>query len=465
MIAASLFKKYDIRGRAVGEDAPLTPESAYLIGSAFATWLFRTRGKHRVVLGRDNRLTSPALAAEMSAGLRDSGCSVVDIGLVSTPLVYWHAVQHDNAGGVMVTGSHLGPDQNGFKLCVGSVNVYGDDLQVLRGLIDAGDFEGGHSRAQELRDEAAIRTYTLLTGLRVHIARPLKVVVDAGNGTAGLIAPDLFSGWGVEVVPLFCEPDGRYPNHQPDPQSPANMTALGERVRETGADLGVGFDGDADRLGAVDETGAYVSPDRLLALLAVDMLSRRPGAAVVADVLTSQTVFDAVQQAGGRPVLWASGHALVKEKMRAEKALLGGEASGHLFLAEDYYGFDDAYLAAGRLLSLLAASDCPLSTLVAALPAYFSTPEYRPHCPDEAKARVIAGVRATLERDPDVRRVIDVDGVRIQYENGWGLLRASNTEPVLSLRFEALDQGSALALRDRFLAALADYPAVEPVTL
>jgi phosphomannomutase/phosphoglucomutase len=465
MIAASLFKKYDIRGRAVGEDAPLTPEAAYLVGSAFATWLFRERGKHQAVLGRDNRVTSPALASAISLGLRESGCSVVDLGLVSTPLVYWHAVQHNNAGGVMVTGSHLGPDQNGFKLSVGPVNVYGDDLLRLRALIDAGDFESAHHPASEQRDEAAIRTYSLLTGLRVQMTRPLRVVVDAGNGTAGLIAPDLFENWGLEVVRLFCEPDGRYPNHQPDPQAPANMAALGEKVRETGADIGIGFDGDADRLGAVDETGLYISPDRLLALLAVDLLGRRPGAAVVADVLTSQTVFDAVTQAGGRPVLWASGHALVKEKMRAEKALLGGEASGHLFLAEDYYGFDDAYLAAGRLLRLLAAGEKPLSALVAALPAYFSTPEYRPHCPDEAKARVIAGVRTALERDPDVRRVIDVDGVRIQYANGWGLLRASNTEPVLSLRFEALDEPSALALRDRFLAALAAWPDVEAVTV
>ncbi|MBL8148083.1 MAG: phosphomannomutase/phosphoglucomutase, partial [Anaerolineae bacterium] len=363
------------------------------------------------------------------------------------------------------TGSHLGPDQNGFKLCIGAVNVFGDELQALRSLTESGELTQAHHRAPEYRDEAAIRTYSLLTGLRVHMARPLKVVVDAGNGTAGLIAPGLLAGWGLEAVPLFCEPDGRYPNHQPDPQNPANMMALGEKVREVGAGIGIGFDGDADRLGAVDEYGAYLSPDRLLALLAVDMLTRRPGSAVVADVLTSQTVFDAVAQASGRPILWASGHALVKEKMRAEGALLGGEASGHLFLAEDYYGFDDAYLAAGRLLRLLASSGQRLSALVAALPAYYSTPEYRPHCPDEAKARVIAGVRAALEHDPGVRHVTDVDGVRIQYGDGWGLIRASNTEPVLSLRFEASSEAAALALRDSFLAALSAYPEVEPVAV
>jgi len=465
MITASLFKKYDIRGRALGDDAPLNSDAAYQIGAAFAAWLLREKGKRLAVLGCDNRISSPALARAVSAGLRDGGCSVVDIGLVSTPLVYWHAVQHDNAGGVMVTGSHLGPDQNGFKLSVGPVNVYGDELQALRGLIEGGELKQAHHRAPEHRDEAAIRTYSLLTGLRVNIPRPLKVVVDAGNGTAGLIAPGLLAGWGLDVIPLFCEPDGRYPNHQPDPQNPANMTALGEKVREVGADIGIGFDGDADRLGAVDEHGAYVSPDRLLALLAVDMLSRRPGAAVVADVLTSQTVFDAVAQAGGRPVLWASGHALVKEKMRAEGALLGGEASGHLFLAEDYYGFDDAFLAAGRLLRLLAASGRPLSELVAALPAYFSTPEYRPHCADEAKARVITGVRAALATDPAVLRITDVDGVRIQYGDGWGLIRASNTEPVLSLRFEASTEIEAHTLRDHFLAALSAYPEVESVII
>lgn len=461
MIAASLFKKYDIRGRALGDEAPLTPQAAYQIGRAFATWLAREHGRHQAVLGRDNRLTSSALASAFSKGLRDSGCAVLDIEIVSTPLVYWYAVQNDNCGGVMVTGSHLGPDQNGFKLSLGAVNVYGDQLQELRALVEAEDFAAVHSKAAESREPSAIRTYRMLTSMRVRMPRPLKVVVDAGNGTAGLIAPELFADWGMEVVPLFCEPDGHFPNHQPDPQSPENMVALGEKVRETGADIGVGFDGDADRLGAVDETGAYVSPDRLLALLAVDMLGRRPGAVVVADVLTSQTVFDAVKQAGGRPMLWASGHALVKEKMRAEGALLGGEASGHLFLAEDYYGFDDAYLAAGRLLRVLASTDRPLSSLVADLPAYYSTPEYRPHCADEAKARVIAGVRAALEGDADVKSVIDVDGVRIQYLQGWGLLRASNTEPVLSLRFEAGSEAEALALRDRFFAALAEYPEVE----
>ena len=465
MISPSLFKKYDIRGRALGDDAPLNTDAAYWIGAAFAAWLLREHGKRLAVLGCDNRITSPALARAFSAGLRDAGCAVVDIGCVSTPLVYWHAVQHDNAGGVMVTGSHLGPDQNGFKLSVGPVNVYGDELQALRALTESGELTQAHHRAPEHRDEAAIRTYSLLTGLRVKIPHPLKVVVDAGNGTAGLIAPGLLAGWGLEAVPLFCEPDGSYPNHQPDPQNPANLAALGDKVREVGADIGIGFDGDADRLGAVDEHGAYISPDRLLALLAVDMLNRRPGAAVVADVLTSQTVFDAVAQAGGRPVLWASGHALVKEKMRAEEALLGGEASGHLFLAEDYYGFDDAYLAAGRLLRLLAASGQTLSELVAALPAYYSTPEYRPHCPDEAKSSVIAGVRAALENDPDVRGITDVDGVRIQYGDGWGLIRASNTEPVLSLRFEASSEAAALALRDHFFAALSAYPEVETIAV
>ncbi len=463
MIAPSLFKKYDIRGRAMGDDAPLTTDAAHQIGRAFAAWLAAVHATTQAVIGRDNRLSSPALARAFSDGLRESGCTVIQLGVVSTPLVYWYAIQHDNAGGVMVTGSHLGPDQNGFKLSVGAINVYGDDLQTLRGLAEVG-FEPGHGRAPERTESAVIPTYNRLIGLRVTMPRRLKVVIDAGNGTAGLIAPELFTAWGHEVVPLFCEPDGLYPNHQPDPQVPANMAALGAKVRETGADIGIGFDGDADRLGAVDEHGQYVEPDRLLALLAIDMLGRRPGAAVVADVLTSQTVFDAVSQAGGRAVLWASGHALVKAKMRDEKALLGGEASGHLFLAEDYYGFDDAYLAAGRLLRLLAAGDQPLSARVAALPAYYSTPEYRPHCADEAKARVIAAVRAALEHDADVLRVIDVDGVRMEYTDGWGLLRASNTEPVLSLRFEARSEAAALALRERFFAALAGQPEVGPIT-
>ncbi|MBK8034769.1 MAG: phosphomannomutase/phosphoglucomutase [Chloroflexi bacterium] len=302
-----------------------------------------------------------------------------------------------------------------------------------------------------------LRSGALKLRIKTH---PLKIVVDAGNGTGGIFAPKLFRTLGHTVIELFCEPDGSYPNHQPDPQVPENLRALGDKVREVGADLGIAFDGDADRMGAVDEQGNGIAADRLLALLARDMLTRHPGSTVVGDVLSSQVLFDAVAQAGGTPIMWASGHSLVKAKMVETGALLGGEMSGHIFLGEDYYGFDDAYVAAGRLLQVLATAKQSLAALNASLPTLYSTPEYRPHCPDEAKARVIDGVRAALEGKGEI---VAVDGIRVQFEHGWGLLRASNTEPVLSLRFEATSEADALAYRDLFMAALKNYPEVEAI--
>lgn len=457
-IDRGLFKKYDIRGRAAGANAALTEDFARVLGRAFGTYLQRVERQTRAVVGRDNRHTSPALAAAVIDGLRATGCDVLDIGLVSTPLVYWQAVRDGNIGGLMITGSHLAPEFNGAKLSIGARNLYGDGIQALRQLIEADDFVDGRGALRD--DPDLIATYVADMVTRLPMSRALHVVVDAGNGTGGLIGPRLFESLGHRVTRLFCEPDGSYPNHQPDPQEARNMAALGAKVIETGADLGIAFDGDADRMGAVDERGAMIVADRVLALLARDMLSRHPGAAVVADVLSTQVLFDEVERAGGVPVMWASGHSLVKARMVETGALLGGEASGHIFMGEDYFGFDDAYLAAGRLLQLVAASDGPLSALDATVPTLFSTPEYRPHCPDDAKDLVIQGVRAALE---DQGEVVAVDGVRIRFERGWGLIRASNTEPVLSLRFEGETEADALAYRDLFVAALKDYPQVESI--
>jgi phosphomannomutase/phosphoglucomutase len=460
-ITAGIFKKYDIRGRAEGAQAVVTVEAARLVGQAFGTSLQRIEGQRSVVVGHDNRRSSPALYTAVIEGLVASGCEVRGLGLVSTPAVYWHAVQRDHCGGVMVTGSHLAPDQNGFKLSVGARNRYGEGIQALRELIAADDLAQGsgawvddaHARAVYLDDLAE----------RVKPGQSLRVVIDAGNGTAGLFAPELIRRWGHTVLEcLYCEPDGSYPNHQPDPSEPKNMVALGERVRELGADVGIAFDGDADRMGAVDEQGRLIAADRLLALLARDVLSRQPGAAVVADVLSSQVLFDDVAAHGGKPVMWISGHSLIKAKMVELGAPLGGEMSGHIFLGEDYYGFDDAYLVAGRLLSLLAASGLRLSELDASLPTLYSTAEYRPRCPDEAKQTVIEGVKAALA---GIGEMVDVDGLRIRFPRGWGLLRASNTEPVLSLRFEGETEADAAAIRERFLTALAQFPMVESVRI
>jgi phosphomannomutase / phosphoglucomutase len=459
MIDAGIFKKYDIRGRAEGENPPVTPAAAHLIGRALAAYLQSREGQARVVVGRDNRRSSPELQAALMDGLRISGCEVIDLGLVATPVVYWHAVYHEDCGGVMITGSHLASDQNGFKLSVGSRNLYGDDLQALRAIITNEGFETGSGSI--IADTSAHSRYIDDLAARIPPSTPLRVVIDAGNGVGGLFAPRLVEKWGHMLVEcLYCEPDASYPNHHPNPQEPQNMHDLGMKVRETGADVGIAFDGDADRMGAVDENGHMIAADRLLALLARDMLGRHPGAAVVADVLSSQVLFDVVEAAGGRAYMAASGHALVKEMLREKGALLGGEMSGHIFLAENYFRFDDGFLAAGRLLQLIAATGQSLSALDDGLPRLYSTPEYRPHCPDEDKAAVI---QAVAEKLADRGEVETVDGLRIRFERGWGLLRASNTEPVLSLRFEGESEADALEYRDLFAAALTEFPQVAPL--
>lgn len=461
-ISPKLFKKYDIRGSALGENALLTTHSAHLIGKGFGTFIQRTEHEGIVVVGYDNRLTSADLAQAVINGLRETGCTVIAIGQTATPVLYWHAVNLDSVAGVMVTASHLGPDQNGMKFCIGNRAIYGDDLQAIYQIIESSDFLsstaiGGlsfHHDAQEKYIESLKRRV-------MPSQRQLRVVVDAGNGMGGIIGPALIRQWGHEVVEeLFCDPDGNFPNHPANPQDNANMVILGQTVRRLGADVGIAFDGDCDRMGAVDEDGNPISADRLLALLARDMLNRHPGASVVGEVLCSQVLFDVVKKAGGVPHMAASGHALVKEAMKRHRALIGGEMSGHIFFSEEYFGFDDGFLATGRLLSFIANSPLSLGDWNAQLPTLYSTPEYRPHCPDEWKQVVIDGVANMLK---DKGHVETIDGFRITFDRGWGILRASNTEPVLSLRFEGHTETDALAYKRLFLEALAQFPQVEKV--
>lgn len=459
-ISAKIFKKYDIRGQAMGDSPLITPEIAHLIGRAFGTYLKPMSDFDSVVVGRDNRHSSPKLQEALMQGLSSAGITVYDLGLVATPVVYWHAVDKGGIGGVMVTGSHLAGDQNGFKLCIGNKTLYGQNIQALRNIIESNEFSSEQREIIAVEDEARTNYLLDLTS-RIPKSRALKVVIDAGNGTGGLFAPELVAQWGHDVLDcLYCEPDGDYPNHHPNPQVAENMRDLGEAVRKLGADIGLAFDGDSDRVGVVDEQGEMIAADRILALLARDMLSRHAGASVVADVLSSQVLFNAVADAGGVPHMAASGHSLVKEAMREQEALLGGEMSGHIFLAEDYFGFDDGFMVAGRILQLLAESNAPLSALNADLPTLYSTPEYRPHCPDEDKQTVIDAVAEQLS---DQGEVVTVDGVRIRFERGWGLLRASNTEPVLSLRFEGETEADALAYRALFADALKAFPQVESI--
>ncbi len=453
VIDPGIFKRYDIRG-VVGRD--LTAEAALLIGQAFGTVL-RRQGVREVVIGHDNRTTSRGLADSAIEGLRRAGCNVTDIGMVATPVVYWYAVEHGDIGGMMVTGSHLAPDKNGFKLSVGMRNLHGEQIQALHTMIETGDLIVGEGKIT--RDEDASKRYLAMLIARQHHKRKLTIVVDGGNGMGGVYAVPLLEALGHTVIPLYCEPDGTYPNHQPDPQNTANLRDLAAKVQETGADIGLAFDGDADRVGVVDEHGNPIAADRVLVLLARDTLARHPGATVVADVLSTQVLFDEVAAAGGEPLIWISGHSLIKAKMAEVGALLGGEMSGHIFIGDGYYGFDDGVFVAGRIVQVITAQNQSLAALDATVPRLYATPEYRPYCPDDRKAGVIAAVHAQLKDDYPINAV---DGVRITFENGWGLLRQSNTEPVLSMRFEGASEADALRYKQIVKDALkAAYPEVE----
>lgn len=448
-----IFKTYDIRGK-VGVE--LSTQDATLIGWALGTHLQRRYQVQRVLVGYDMRVSSQDLQTSLMAGLHAAGCDTYDIGLVATPVLYWSAFRTGLAG-VMITASHLGKEYNGFKLVVGRQAIYGDEIQDLYQLVEASDFESGPGRRFQMVDVNQAYLNYLASCYRP-VAKKLQVVVDAGNGMGGIYAPELLKRLGHQVTALYCDPDGEFPNHHPNPEKAANVADLAAKVRELGADVGLAFDGDADRVGVVDETGNLISADKVMAWLATDIIPRNPTATFVGDVLSSQVVFDVVEHHGGRAVLWQSGHARVKSKMQAESAILGGESSGHMFFGDRYFGFDDGVYAAGRVVELLAEGEEPLSQQLAALPQMFTTPEYRPHCPEEQKALIIEGVKAQLGEVP----LVDVDGLRVLFPNGWGLLRPSGTEPVLSLRFEARTEADAWEYKNHLVGLLkAVYPEIE----
>ncbi|HEY3489766.1 MAG TPA: phosphomannomutase/phosphoglucomutase [Candidatus Deferrimicrobiaceae bacterium] len=445
MINPHIFREYDVRGL-VGTD--LTPETVTLLGKGFGTYALR-QGIRSITLGRDCRLSSPGFRDAMVEGLLSTGLDVIDVGVVPTPLLYYSIHKTGAGGGVMITGSHNPPDFNGFKLCIGPSSIYGETIQELRRLIERGEFATGEGKVTELSVEQDYKDYVLSV---LHVPRKLKVVVDAGNGTASRVAPDLFRALGIEVVELFCEMDGRFPNHFPDPTVPENLRALIQTVKDNGADLGVGFDGDADRIGAVDELGNVIYGDYLLVLFAREILSRKPGSAVISEVKASQNLYDDVARRGGRPVMWKAGHSLIKQKMKEEHAEIAGEMSGHIFFKDRFLGFDDAIYASGRLFEIVASADRPLSALLADLPPVVSTPEIRVDCPDDRKFDVVTRVAAIVA--PKANEVISVDGVRALFDGGWGLVRASNTQPVLVLRFEGKDQATVDGIRAIMEAAV-----------
>ncbi len=438
MINPHIFREYDVRG-VVGED--LTHDSVVLLGKGFGSYAVR-KGVKSVMLGRDCRLSSPDFRNAMAEGLCSTGLSVVDVGICPSPLLYFSIIQFGADGGVMITGSHNPPEFNGFKLCLGPSTIYGEKIQEVRRIIERGEFARG---AGKLTERTVIPEYLRYVKSILSIPRKLKVVVDAGNGTASQVAPALFRDMGMEVVELFCEMDGRFPNHFPDPTVPENLRFLIEAVVKHGADVGVGYDGDADRIGAVDEKGNVIYGDYLLVLFAREILSRKPGAAIISEVKASQNLYDDVARHGGRAIMWKAGHSLIKQKMKAEAAEVAGEMSGHIFFADRYLGFDDAIYASLRLFEIIAKSDRPLSAMLSDLPEVVATPEIRVDCPDDRKFNVVEQVAALVR--PKAREVIDVDGVRALFDGGWGLVRASNTQPVLVLRFEGKDEATVRRIR------------------
>jgi phosphomannomutase / phosphoglucomutase len=429
-IKPHIFREYDIRGIVEKDFTGAVP---FLIGRAFGSEV-RTRvgGTPRIAVGHDNRPSSPQLSDEIIRGIRSAGVDVVDVGTVPTPVLYYAAAKLGTDGGLQITGSHNPPEYNGFKMVVRGAAIYGDAIQGLRNRIEDSDLTDGDGK---LEKHDMIPTYIEDVGGRFHAERPLKIVVDCGNGTGSLVAVELLKKTGAEVVAIYCESDGTFPNHHPDPTVDANLRDMIDLVRKQKADLGIAFDGDADRLGAVDEHGKVVRGDILLLLFALDALERLGAPQkLVFDVKCTQAVPEVYQARGGTPIMWKTGHSLIKEKMKEVGAPIAGELSGHICFGEDYYGFDDALYGACLLIQLLSRSSSPLSAMVDEFPKYVSTPEIRVEVTEETKFGIVDRAIKHFSSQYDV---IDVDGVRVLFENGWGLLRASNTQPVLVLRYEA----------------------------
>jgi len=446
-----IFRAYDVRGKA-GID--VTPEVFEQVGRAYGT-LVRRRGGARVALGMDNRTTSPALKESFARGALSTGVDVVDIGVNHTPLLYFAVAHWKLDGGATVTGSHNPISDNGVKMVhAGAAPLSEDEIQGLLATIRASDFARGHGTrtVADPREE-----YFGAVTSTVTLARPLKVVVDAGNGVAGLFAPALLRRLGCEVVELYCESDGNFPNHLPDPEMEENVRDLVARVGEVGADVGIAYDGDADRMGVVDERGRRHEADLVLALLARDLLARHPGAQIVFDVKCSQVLVDDVRAHGGEPVMWKTGHSHLKRKMRDDRILLGGEVSGHLFFGENWYGVDDGILASCKFLEICSRSAEPVSRLFDTLPHLYNTPELKAPCPDEKKFEVVADLAHAFRSR---YQTIDIDGARILFPQGWGLVRASNTNPYLTLRFEGQTQAAVDEMKDIVYGALRRYPFV-----
>jgi phosphomannomutase / phosphoglucomutase len=457
-INPTIFREYDVRG-VVGRD--LTPDVAEAIARAYAVYL-RSQSPDSgtplpVLVGSDNRQSSPMLREAVVRALVASGCQVVDIRTVITPTFYFARVHYGIDGGVMITASHNPPEFNGFKLAHGFGTIYGDEIQDVRRLAEGGEQVAGPGTV-ERRD--VVPAYRAMLKEKIHLGpRRLRVVLDCGNGTASLVAPQVLKDWGVDLTCLYCDSDPRFPHHHPDPVEPSNLTDLIATVKRTGADVGIGLDGDGDRIGVVDEHGGILWGDTLMVLFWREIMPKHPGSVGIVEVKSSQALYEEIARLGGRPMFYKTGHSLIKAKMKELGAVFTGEMSGHMFFADEYYGYDDAVYAAGRFLRILTQTDKSLSALLADVPRYYNTPEIRVACPDEVKFDIVSKITAEFKRRYEV---VDIDGARVLFGDGWGLIRASNTQPVLVLRAEAKTPEALTRIKQALADALRKYPQVEP---
>ncbi len=458
MINSDIFREYDIRGIA---ERDLTSPVIEALGRAFAEFI-KLKGISSVTVGYDARISSPRLCDDIVRGLASDGINVTIIGLCPTPTLYFSLFHLQPGAGVMITGSHNPAEFNGFKLCIGKETIYGEEIQKIRNIMER---TAERRERGEKNKTGAVNQKPLLPDYVAHLKKHftgvqgsrLKIVLDAGNGTAGLAAPDLIRSMGCDVIELFSEPDGRFPNHHPDPTIPKNLSTLIETVKKEKADAGIAFDGDSDRIGVIDEKGDILWGDQLMVIFSRDILRNRPGATFVSEVKCSQAMYDDIRAHGGNAVMWKTGHSLIKAKMKEAHADLAGEMSGHIFFADRYFGYDDAIYAACRIVEILKklksekGNGASFSDLLSGLPKTFNTPEIRFDCPESIKFKVVEKAKEIFSRGLDMperpKEVITVDGVRAIFEKGWGLIRASNTQPVLVMRFEAKDADSLAAIR------------------
>ena len=446
MMNPAIFREYDIRGLAQDD---LNDEDVYLFARGVGSY-YRAHGQKDVFVGQDMRISSPRIAKTLIRGLNETGCNVLDIGMVPTPVLYFALFHYRIANGIMITASHNPKEFNGFKVARNKSTIYGSEIQNLRKRIEAGMFESGQGTCEK---KDVLADYVNYVTQPLQIKKDLRVAVDTGNGTCGPVFEQILQKLGLDYLMLYKEPDGTFPNHLPDPVVPDHIKELINTVESGDFVCGIGFDGDGDRIGALDENGQIIWGDVLLAIYAEELLARIPGATVIFEVKCSKGLIERIDELGGLPLMYKTGHSLIKAKMKEEEAPLAGEMSGHIFFADRYYGYDDAIYAALRLFEILSRGE-KLSALAARVPKYYSTPEIRIETTDEAKFQIVEELKSYFRKS---YRVIDIDGVRVDFDDGWGLIRPSNTQPVLVLRFEAKTEARLEAIRKLFFDKLAEY--------